>query len=275
MHFHVAAPPPELAPWIVSGMHVGFDGTGSEPVPCHFPALVEGGFTVVLEGAFLLQAGDGCLVPLPTGFVSGASAQPLTLYRTPRLSCVGLRLQPAGTQVLLQASPGALADADDVFGSAWGGLLDRLLGTQDAARRLVLLFAFARTRLLRQCVHAERVQRALRLQHAALQHAAPQDAVGLGVRQFERVFTSTFGLRPKLFQRVARVEGVLRDALQGGSTDAQLALRHGYYDQSHLARDLRSLVGTPLRELVQAVRRPGTEHWPLAVGTAPRMSLFS
>jgi AraC-like DNA-binding protein len=270
MHFEVAQPHCEIAAWVAAGVHLAFDSAGTDPLACHFPALVEGGLTLVLEGQFLLMSPSGAFVALPRGFLSGPRAVPLTLYRTPRLRCVGLRLHPTGTQALLQASPLCLphqiADAADVFGHAWSALADRIRNEPSAARCLAHLLDFAGTRL-RGDAHAQRVRRATTLQHAALRIVSPQDALGLSVRQFERVFAATFGLRPKLFQRVARVESLLRDALANGRTDAEVALRHGYYDQSHMARELRELAGAPLRTLAQAVRQPDSEHWALAVGT--------
>ena len=57
----------------------------------------------------------------------------------------------------------------------------------------------------------------------------------------------------------------LHGAAHAGGAD--LALQAGYYDQSHLARDLRRLAGQPLGTLVQHARQgSGTAHWPLAVG---------
>jgi AraC-like DNA-binding protein len=254
-------------------MHVAFDGPGGDPVACHFPALVGGALALVLEGRFLVREPSGAFVRLPSGFVSSARAEPVTLYRTPKLRYVGLLLHPAGTQALLQSSPLSIphqtADAADVFGHRWSVLLDRTYAEPSPQGCLALLFAFA-SASLRGDIHSERARRAFQLQQVALGLANPQDAIGLSVRQFERVFTATFGLRPKLFQRVARVEELLRDALITGKTDAEVALRHGYYDQSHMARDLRTLAGAPLRTLVEAVRQNESEHWALAVGTSSR-----
>lgn len=273
MQFEVALPDDEVSPWIAAGMHVAFDSPGAAPVPCHFPALIEGGLTLVLEGRFFAVSPEGALLALPAGFVSSARAHPLVLYRTPRLRCVGLQLHPAGTIAVLRQSPASLphqfADAADVFGRAWAHLAEQMHAATGAAPCLALLMAFVRERLC-LAIHRDRLRRARLLQQAALRAASTQEAVGLATRQFERVFSDTFGLRPKLFQRVGRMENLLRDALTSGRTDAGLALHHGYYDQSHMARDLRLMVGVPLRTLVQSLRDPDSEHWALAVGTSDR-----
>ncbi|MEJ1171347.1 helix-turn-helix domain-containing protein [Variovorax sp. CCNWLW235] len=271
MELHVARPHPDVSAWVSMAVHLSFDSPGSQPVPCHFPALVEGGLVLVLEGRFFAKEPSGAFVPLPDGFVGSARAVPLTLYRTPRLCYAGLRLQPTGTLGLLQSSPLSLphqfADAADVFGQAWPLLMERIRAETVPERRLASLLTFARERL-RDEVHLERVRRAALLQQVALRAAAPADAAGLSTRQFERVFAGTFGLTPKLFQRVARMEGLLRDAIATGTPGAALALRHGYYDQSHMARDLRMLAGASLSTLIEAARQRDSENWALAVGTA-------
>lgn len=270
MEFHVVRPPPDVSAWISMGVHVSFDSPGTQPVPCHFPALVEGGLILILEGQFFIKEPSGAFVSLPAGFVSSARAVPLTVYRTPRLCYAGLRLQPTGPLGLLQSSPLSLphqiADASDVFGYSWLRVVECIEAETTPVRRLASLLMFASERL-RDEVHLQRVRRAALLQQAALRGATPQDAVGLSVRQFERVFAGTFGVAPKQFQRVARVEGLLRDALVTGTTDAGLALRHGYYDQSHMARDLRMLAGASLRKLIESTRQRDSENWALAVGT--------
>jgi AraC-like DNA-binding protein len=270
MEVRLVRPPPALSAWVSMGVHLSFDTPGTHLVPCHFPALVEGGLTVVLEGRFFIKDPSGALAPLPAGFVSCARAVPLTLYRTPRLCLAGLRLQPTATVGLLQSSPLSLphqlAEASDVFGCSWTSLVECMQEEAVPERRLASLLAFAHHRL-GETVHLQRARRATLLQHAAMRGATPQEAVGLSVRQFERVFAGTFGVAPKLFQRVARVEGLLRDALATGSTHAGLALRHGYYDQSHMARDLRTLAGASLRKLIESTRQRDSENWALAVGT--------
>lgn len=44
---------------------------------------------------------------------------------------------------------------------------------------------------------------------------------------------------------------------------AELAADEGYYDQSHMGRDVRRLAGHPLQALVQGARTPVSAQWPL------------
>ena len=277
MDFRLVAPPPDLLPWVTAGVRVSLRSASAQPPPVHLPALVEGGLTVVLEGDLGLPGADGRFTALPRCLMSGPHAQPATLYRTPRLRCVGLRLQPAGLAALLGASPAALpaapTRAGDIWGLAWTHGLERLHGAADDDARIGVLFDFVRGWLRRHARNAERTRQAWRLQGAALDLAGAGAAMALSRRQFERSFDATFGLRPKLFQRIARLEGVLRAAIPSGRTDAQLALDHGYYDQSHLGRELRLLAGASLTTLVESVRARDERYWPLAIGTGIRPPL--
>ena len=66
----------------------------------------------------------------------------------------------------------------------------------------------------------------------------------LSARQLERVFRERIGLRPKLFLRVLRFQEVLRSLREGAPGNwADIAARHGFYDQAHFIRDFKEFVG--------------------------------
>ena len=83
--------------------------------------------------------------------------------------------------------------------------------------------------------------------------------VGLSARRFTRLFTLEVGLTPKLYARIKRFERMLR--LHAGRRCAdwsEVAQHCGYFDQSHLIRDCKSLSGFTPSELVRdaAATRP-------------------
>jgi AraC-like DNA-binding protein len=74
--------------------------------------------------------------------------------------------------------------------------------------------------------------------------------LGIDVRSLHRKFSRETGLSPKRFLRLTRLDGLLRDpALGDGAIRiAELAYRHGFTDQAHLAREFRLFVGrTPVQ----------------------------
>ena len=72
--------------------------------------------------------------------------------------------------------------------------------------------------------------------------------MGVSPRHLTRTFRRTVGLTPKMFARISRfqrVAAVLDEA--PGDVLAGVALDCGYYDQSHLVRDVRAFAGgTPV-----------------------------
>lgn len=67
-------------------------------------------------------------------------------------------------------------------------------------------------------------------------------AISLGERQFERVFETEFGVRPKVYARILRVRRAIQ-LIKSGVTLAAAAADAGYCDQSHFNRDVRNLTG--------------------------------
>lgn len=74
--------------------------------------------------------------------------------------------------------------------------------------------------------------------------------MGVSPRHLTRTFHHAVGLTPKMFARISRfqrVAAVLDDDGAGGEVLAGVALACGYYDQSHLVRDVRAFAGgTPV-----------------------------
>lgn len=97
-----------------------------------------------------------------------------------------------------------------------------------------------------------------RIAHAGLRRLcdSPQENVsgvaaslGLSTRHLRRIITGLIGASPKYLQRLARLNRVVMDA--DGLEDppwASLAIRHGFFDQAHLIREVRALAEvTPTR----------------------------
>src|SRR5262249_58525693 len=67
---------------------------------------------------------------------------------------------------------------------------------------------------------------------------------GLSRRRFAQLFREQVGLTPKLYCRLCRFQGVLRQISLSAPVDwADLALAGGYCDQAHLANEFRHFSG--------------------------------
>ncbi|CAM3937751.1 helix-turn-helix domain-containing protein [Nocardia ninae] len=81
------------------------------------------------------------------------------------------------------------------------------------------------------------------------------DELAVSERQLRNLFTAGIGLSPKHFARIDRVRRVLAQAgnarwrststQPAGTPLAQLAADNGYFDQSHMTADFRTLMGVP------------------------------
>jgi AraC-like DNA-binding protein len=82
--------------------------------------------------------------------------------------------------------------------------------------------------------------------------------VGWSQRHLIARFKHEIGVSPKVFARMLRFGQVVRAIRAGGTADlADLALRCGYYDQSHLNRDAREFAGTTPRGLLTSLLPDG------------------
>ncbi|MFB7510924.1 helix-turn-helix transcriptional regulator [Streptomyces broussonetiae] len=73
--------------------------------------------------------------------------------------------------------------------------------------------------------------------------------LGIAVRTLHRRCLSAFGYGPKTLARILRLQRALKLA-RSGLPYAETAIRAGYADQPHLAREVRELAGRPLGELL-------------------------
>ncbi|WP_308406707.1 helix-turn-helix domain-containing protein [Streptomyces sp. AC555_RSS877] len=154
------------------------------------------------------------------------------LLGTPAVDLVGravpLGSLPSGTARQLAAEITGLAPEEMV------AYLTELLPELPVADR-------SRTRLLRSAVDAL----STRPGRAPAQVKDVARELAVSERQLRNLFTEGVGLSPKHYARIDRVRQVLTEA--PGAAWAELAAATGYYDQSHMTSDFRTLMGVPPR----------------------------
>ncbi len=83
--------------------------------------------------------------------------------------------------------------------------------------------------------------------------AAVARSLQLSERQLARRFLASVGIAPKRYAGLRRFERATL-AMRGRSSMVQVALEAGYYDQPHLAREIRRFAGMTPRELWRTLR---------------------
>jgi AraC-like DNA-binding protein len=158
--------------------------------------------------------------------------------------------QPGGLYRLFGVTAGPLADqavgASDVLGSLVGELAGQLRQADGPRAQAQVAEAF----LLPYVAVAraeDAVHRAAARQiaaHGMVPIAALIADSGFGMRQFERRFLEQFGVSPKRFARIVRLDYALQvKSAKPGLSWALVGQMAGYFDQNHLIKDFKSMTG--------------------------------
>lgn len=187
----------------------------------------------------------------PLVLLVGQMTTPVSVRPTGRVDLVGLRLKAECASAWVGAPAWALRDrlipADDALGDQVHRLRDALGESLAAGARL--------DAIARHCAgwarRAAPVDPAVAWTLDEVRRIGGVGAIGrlaalAGIerRRLERGFRRWVGLTPKEFARITRVQRAL--ALlerRPRPTGAEIAVRCGYADQSHLIREFRALVG--------------------------------
>jgi AraC-like DNA-binding protein len=175
------------------------------------------------------------------------------------LGAIVVRLRAEAAAILIGDGMLDFLDAqiglDDLFPA---GEVSRLEEVLACARTSAERFAHVEKFLLAN-LHGHQAE-PLTSRAAALLRRNPQLRVcqlaarfDISERQLLRKFYARFGMGPKQFARVARIERVMA-VRSGGAAWAEVAYRLGFSDQAHMINEFTRIVGVSPAELV----RPGT-----------------
>jgi AraC-like DNA-binding protein len=194
-----------------------------------------------------LQAGKASVC------VAGSSARPILLTMRGHMHGLSIALRPGATLGLFGIPASDLAGHtvpwDAVVKRAYRDLPEQLAAAAgDGARATLVLQSL---RAMRQTSDSS----SLRLVAYAASRLRDDASGGISIRalaaemklsprRLQQVFAAQLGLSPSVWRRVQRLHATLRLLRNVEMPQwSQLALRAGYYDQSHLINDFRALCG--------------------------------
>ncbi|MFD5175828.1 helix-turn-helix domain-containing protein [Nocardia sp. NPDC058379] len=183
-------------------------------------------------------------------FVVGAQTKAAYSRAEEPAGCVRLRLAPGVSRPLLGVAAGELTDRvvrlDDLPGPL-GTAASELtrLPADEAVRYLEDLLPHQVSETATERAHRLVLREAISALTADVAPSVPDLAARLAVseRQLRALFATGIGVSPKHFARIDRVRRVL--AYAGDTPWSHLAADTGYYDQSHLTADFRTIMGVP------------------------------
>jgi AraC-like DNA-binding protein len=96
--------------------------------------------------------------------------------------------------------------------------------------------------------------------HEPLDNRALARVAGLSQRTFERRFRRYYGVSPRQYVKRVRVRTACRALVYTDDAIAQIAVAHGFPDQSYFTREFREVIGTTPREYRKSFKRRGEER---------------
>lgn len=190
----------------------------------------------------------------------GTMTRPLVLDDEEPSLFVGVRFWPGRAYPFLSVPASELTDLRVSVADVWGEPSPEL-ETLDASEvgglvvRLESLLLRRAGRALDVNRTVDAAVRAILRARGNLSIAALAPALGVTRQYLARAFALHVGVPPKTFARVARVRNVLARARAAATLSwSAIALDAGYYDQAHLAGEVKALTGHTPSEWLHRVR---------------------
>lgn len=173
----------------------------------------------------------------------------------------GIRFRPFGMHAFVRSPADELTrsftDIEDIFGRAGRDLVERVDEAGDLSRVADVFDTFLLERLESEGPLDERVSAACSALVESRGMAQVEDVAGsvrLGVRQLQRLFNRRVGVSPSTLGGLIRLNHFVELAQTAPeSTLTVLALDCGYYDQPHLSRSFKRIVGRTPSEYLDSL----------------------
>jgi len=196
---------------------------------------------------------------LPQSYISGITTHYSDLYLSGNIDFICIVFQPAGAKAFFKLPLNELNNRDVSLAEFNdSGLLElekQLFDTVDNLLSIKLIEQFLYRRICQLDNHDDkRINAVLNSIHnGKVDVDRLAQTACLGYKQFKRIFSRDIGINPKDFLQIKRFQ-TLHSLLQQHSdmTVAQLAYECGYYDKSHLIKELKDFSGFTPTELLAA-----------------------
>jgi AraC-like DNA-binding protein len=262
-------PAPLLQPWLRD--LIGYSEQTTEPL--RRPEFSTPSVVVGIEFGpplTLIDMTTGAAVRHHGGFVAGLSEGITMTEHGGFQQGVQLNLTPVGARLLFGVSmsemTGKIHSLRDLLPVQYRSLPERLSELSSWDERFDLVEEVIHVRVAASRVRTETVSSALqRIEHfgGVLNLGGLAHELGYTPKHVISLFHEQVGVSPGLYARMIRFSRFLKHVRSSTAPNwAELALQLGYFDQSHLVRDVKSLTGLPPTRLRQMLVGFPTEPGP-------------
>jgi AraC-like DNA-binding protein len=200
----------------------------------------------------------------PGGFVAGLDDRSTLTSHAGSQAGIQLDLRPAGARHLfglpLKELHGCVLPLQELLPREQRGLCQQLAETRGVAARLDLVQRLLCTRIEASPVDTRVTEWAVQRIEASggnLDLRGLARELGYSQKHVISLFHEQVGMSPMRFARVVRFDRLVRHLRSGGGEPlAELAVQFGWFDQAHLANDLRRITGLPAALARRAIVGP-------------------
>jgi len=191
----------------------------------------------------------------PRNLIAGQMRHSVLIAPSGLVRLFGIRFHPLGAHRFFKLDMQELTDRIEPLDAVWNGTAEtseQLAAAASHEEQVALAERALATRLDPAAgdMRAEMAVGLISRASGVVSIASLARELEISERGLERRFTATIGLSPKAFSRIVRFQSVLR-SIKPGCDLLDLAIAHGYYDQSHLIADFRQFAGTTPKSFIE------------------------
>lgn len=240
------------------------ESEGSADAPAE-PVLPDGCPEIVFNLADRFQKipNYGDIETQASAIVSGQLRKRILIRPTGRVSLFGVRFRPHAAFGFLGVAMNSMTDhvlsLSDVIGGASEEIESQIVEAASFEERVAIAESLLMARLdswKGETAVAAGVVGMVSVSGGRISIRDLVDQSGIGERRMERIFAKHVGVSPKVFARIVRFNGVVRNIESADSADLlDAALSFGYYDQPHMILEFREFAGTSPLQYFRATHR--------------------
>lgn len=207
-------------------------------------------FIINLSSRMQYDLNDGPIDTPGNCFFSGIRNRYFTMNQSGNVCILGVSFYPAGlypfVSVPISEFRNQTLEIDAVIRKFSTDIENRLSGEESAQRKIELLEAYFVSLITPENIPDKEIYS---LVNQFYYHGSDIghfcDSYGVHPRTLERLFNKYVGLSPKLFKRLNRFQGVLKQIMHDGDRSlTSTAYDNDYYDQAHFINEFKSFAGT-------------------------------